>query len=534
MHLVFISTLYNPPWGGSEALWSGAAMRALEQGHRVSVFVSEREKLEAPLLALKEEGAIFSFWKPKYEPLNLYQRVVKVLLGRKLPQWEWWHGNLPQNADVICVSQGGVFCAFKFHGLVEAIVSAKKPHVLLARCDTGIEFFNEQTRPQLKSFFENAAAFVAASRSTIDLVKLYLPSKLPNAQVLHSPLADYGAELTPNDTNYTNFLTTDYTDEHGYSTGLRQGSPAGSAFSNPSTSKLARDCENTSPISSAVGPASALRADQSGKGSGERNQPADSEGFFKGQSQAGLQMDSEKLLDTRRANAPDTSGVQTGSESESVSIRVIRGEESGESKQVPCSATELAPEAQVIEMACVGRLQVADKGQHLLLAALSEEPWRSRPFRLSFYGEGPDRKYLEELVEFYCLGDKVCLAGHTSDVAGIWKRSHLAVQPSFVEGAPQSLLEAMLCRRPCVATAVSGIPEWVEEGKTGFLAEAPTVHHLRLALERAWENRHRWAEMGEAAREACLAKRDPDPAGTLLELLLKAAEREGKAEKRKS
>jgi glycosyltransferase involved in cell wall biosynthesis len=85
-----------------------------------------------------------------------------------------------------------------------------------------------------------------------------------------------------------------------------------------------------------------------------------------------------------------------------------------------------------------------------------------------------------------------------------------------------------------VATAVSGIPEWVEEGKTGFLAEAPTVHLLRLALERAWENRYRWAEMGEAARAACLAKRDSDPAGTLLELLLKAAEREGKAEKRKS
>jgi hypothetical protein len=40
--------------------------------------------------------------------------------------------------------------------------------------------------------------------------------------------------------------------------------------------------------------------------------------------------------------------------------------------------------------------------------------------------------------------------------------------------------------------------------------------------------------MGEAARAACLAKRDSDPAGTLLELLLKAAEREGKAEKRKS
>ena len=50
------------------------------------------------------------------------------------------------------------------------------------------------------------------------------------------------------------------------------------------------------------------------------------------------------------------------------------------------------------------------------------------------------------------------------------------------------------------------------------------MHHLRLALERAWENQHWWAEMGEAARAACLAKRDPDPVGTLLRLLKAAAE----------
>jgi hypothetical protein len=77
MHLVFISMLYNPPWVGSEVLWSGTAMRALEQGHRVSVFVSKRDKLEPPLERLKGAGAFFYFWKPKYKPLNFFQRVVK-------------------------------------------------------------------------------------------------------------------------------------------------------------------------------------------------------------------------------------------------------------------------------------------------------------------------------------------------------------------------------------------------------------------------------------------------------------------------
>jgi glycosyltransferase involved in cell wall biosynthesis len=320
--------------------------------------------------------------------------------------------------------------------------------VLLARCDTGIDFFNEETRPRMKEFFEKAAAYVAASQSTIDQVRLYLPSKLQNARVLHSPLADYGAEsgegLTTEDTESTEDR---FVQKHGSA----WASQAGASESDSLASKLADSPVSESLTLSAIGPAS---------------------------------------LPATSYSLPDT-----------------------------------APEAL---MACVGRLRVSDKGQHLLLAALAEEPWRSRPYRLSFYGEGPDRKYLEELVEFYGLGEKIHFAGHTKDVGEIWRRSHLAVQPSFVEGAPQSLLEAMLCRRPCVATAVSGIPEWVEEGKTGFLAEAPTMHHLRLALERAWESRNRWQEMGEAAREACLAKRDPDPEGTLLGLLRKAAEREGK------
>jgi glycosyltransferase involved in cell wall biosynthesis len=144
------------------------------------------------------------------------------------------------------------------------------------------------------------------------------------------------------------YLTTDYTDEHGSEgAGPCLDKPSGAAFSNPFTSELARDCENTSLNRSAIGPASALRADDGEMGSVGGNQRADSEGFLEGQSQAGLQMDSQKLLDTRGANAPDTSGVQTGSESESVSIRAIRGEKSGETKQVPCSAT--VPEAQALD-----------------------------------------------------------------------------------------------------------------------------------------------------------------------------------------
>jgi hypothetical protein len=374
----------------------------------------------------------------------------------------------------------------KFHGLAEAVASSKCPYVLLARCDTGIEFFNEETRPRMKNFFEKAAAYVSASQSTIDQVRLYLPSKLENARVLHSPLADYAAAEP---------RAGDRRSEIG-----DRGADGGEDLTTEDTIEHLGRCEKEQPK---VGP--------KGEGVGTSESKCTEDRFVQKQGSAWASQAGGSESDSLASELADSPA------SESLARSAIGP------ASLPATSYSLPDTAPEALMACVGRLQVGDKGQHLLLAALAEEPWRSRPYRLTLYGEGPDRKYLEELVVFYGLDEKVQFAGHTKDVGEIWRRSHLAVQPSFVEGAPQSLLEAMLCRRPCVATAVSGIPEWVEEGRTGFLAEAPTMHHLRLALERAWENRNRWQEMGEAAREACLAKRDPDPAGTLLALLREAA-----------
>jgi hypothetical protein len=97
------------------------------------------------------------------------------------------------------------------------------------------------------------------------------------------------------------------------------------AFSSPSTSELARDSENTSLTRSASGPTEdSLRSDDMRSGSAEGNQFADSMEFMKGQSQAGLQMDNQKLLTIRTANDLSASGEY----SSSVPIRDIRGSNS--------------------------------------------------------------------------------------------------------------------------------------------------------------------------------------------------------------
>jgi glycosyltransferase involved in cell wall biosynthesis len=187
---------------------------------------------------------------------------------------------------------------------------------------------------------------------------------------------------------------------------------------------------------------------------------------------------------------------------------------------VPWPATE-----QPLQLACVGRIDFEDKGQDLLIEALAAEVWQPRDFTLDVFGSGPDEATLRSLIEKRGLQTKVRLAGFERDVRKIWATHHVLVMPSRSEGTPISLIEAQLCARPAVVTAVDGNSEWVVDDETGFLASEATVSSLSEALERMWENRSQLEQMGEAARSACLAKRDVDPGGRLLEIILEHSRR---------
>ena len=81
----------------------------------------------------------------------------------------------------------------------------------------------------------------------------------------------------------------------------------------------------------------------------------------------------------------------------------------------------------------------------------------------------------------------------------------------------------MLCGRPVIVTNVAGNNEVVQADVTGFLAEAPTVEHLNSAMERAWNQRHQWEAMGQAAARAIRELMPADPAGDFARKLLDLA-----------
>jgi glycosyltransferase involved in cell wall biosynthesis len=162
------------------------------------------------------------------------------------------------------------------------------------------------------------------------------------------------------------------------------------------------------------------------------------------------------------------------------------------------------------------------KGQDILLEVLSSDVWKSRQWKLRIYGNGSDKLHIEHLIKMFGLQERAAFAGFVNDTREIWSDSQLMVLPSRGEGTPLATLEAMMCGRPVVTTDVGGNREVLEEGLTGWIADAATPRSFGQAMERAWLDRGRWAEMGRAAHLRAIEVDAQEPSRLLLTVIKNA------------
>ena len=122
---------------------------------------------------------------------------------------------------------------------------------------------------------------------------------------------------------------------------------------------------------------------------------------------------------------------------------------------------------------------VPHKGQRYLVDAAHLVVQEMPDVRFIILGEGELREHLEKQVHEYHLEKHVLLPGFRTDVLGCIKGFDLFAMSSVTEGLGTSLLDAMACGRPIVATEAGGIPEIVEDGVNGLLV--PPRDHAALA-----------------------------------------------------
>ena len=149
----------------------------------------------------------------------------------------------------------------------------------------------------------------------------------------------------------------------------------------------------------------------------------------------------------------------------------------------------------------VGRMRIR-KGFEILLHALAAAREKGRRPRLVIAGDGERRLSLSALARSLRLGTSVRFAGRCSrsEVARLRQRATALVVPSTYEGMPLVVLEAMGDGIPVIASAVSGIPEVVVDGETGWLVPPERSGALADALIAAMSDPAESRRRGEAGR----------------------------------
>lgn len=155
----------------------------------------------------------------------------------------------------------------------------------------------------------------------------------------------------------------------------------------------------------------------------------------------------------------------------------------------------------------IGRL-IEKKGFSYLLDACAQLQRRGYSFGCDIIGEGDDKATLQEQIDNLGLSTVVHLRGalSTEDVARELRQSSALVLPCVVgadgnvDALPTVMLEAMASGCPVVSTAVSGIPEIVVEGETGFLVPERDATALATAMAKLLDDPAAIRSMGDAGR----------------------------------
>jgi glycosyltransferase involved in cell wall biosynthesis len=171
----------------------------------------------------------------------------------------------------------------------------------------------------------------------------------------------------------------------------------------------------------------------------------------------------------------------------------------------PWSEIQLLSMNKPLRLLNVARLDPV-KAQDILINACAILRRKGIDFYCRIVGDGPKRIELEELIREFDLESHIELMGsrYQDEVIQLYDWSQVVVLSSLSEGTPMTVVEAMAKARPVVAPNITGIPEMVKDGLTGFLFEKGSYEDLADRITRLFETPELMERMGREGRKRAL------------------------------
>lgn len=192
-------------------------------------------------------------------------------------------------------------------------------------------------------------------------------------------------------------------------------------------------------------------------------------------------------------------------------IRFIPNAIDPEELQPRCEAVAMRAELKLpatsrCVIGVIGRLS-SEKGHQVFLQAFRLLVPHFPDLRALIVGKGPLEKQLRVHAVELGIEEKIIFTGHRSDMPDIYRMLDLVVIPSFSEGHPNVLLEAMACGIPVVSTDVGGVRDSI--GKAGLLVQPGRPEELAAAMATVLNDPSRARELATADQSEVLARFDP-------------------------
>jgi len=188
---------------------------------------------------------------------------------------------------------------------------------------------------------------------------------------------------------------------------------------------------------------------------------------------------------------------------------------------------DIRPVRQNRKMVCVGRL-CEQKGQLLLVKAAIILAENAEDFQFTLAGDGPMRTDIEALIEKHDLTSKITITGWISSdrVREEILDSCALILPSFAEGLPVVIMEAMALNRPVISTYIAGIPELVIPGENGWLVPAGSLESLVTTMRQVFNSpEEELQNLGKNARLRVIERHNIDKEANKLAEFFSGVER---------